>query len=154
MSEIQEPQKTKKTEAPASAGMVMTPEALAAIVNSAVSAAIQESKKPTLLEQQVLDKQKKADEDKQQERLENAQEELRGIENRKAFRQICLHKRKNGTSRAVHVANGDFFICQECRIVVFKEPQPSKESGLRIPEAVYDTRLYNEFMQTAKMTDL
>lgn len=113
---------------------------------------IKELRAPSVFEQRKLDKEEAEEKSRLLERKENAQETIQGIEKRKAYRQICSHKRRNGTSRAVHIANGDFFICQECSIVVFKEPAPPQNK--RVPEAFYDTNLYNEFMQTARLTDL
>lgn len=113
---------------------------------------IAELRKPTVLEQKVLDEEAQKLKDRQVERVETAAQELRDIELRKQFREICTHKRRNNTSRAVYVPNGDFFICQECRLVCFKEPAPPK--GQRNPEAVYSNKLYNEFQQTARLTDI
>ena len=115
---------------------------------------IQEIHKPTELEQRELDKIKKELEDRQKERLENRDEELRKIEAKRIRQRTCLHQRRDGTSRAVYVRNGNFFVCQDpdCNAVIFPGPEPAKEQ--RVPYAIYDTEQFTRLMQTATRTDL
>lgn len=119
---------------------------------AALKELISEVRKPSIAEQAKLDQEEKDRLDRLQERKENGAGILEEMEARKRFRSICNHKRKNGTSRAVFITTGNYFLCQEpeCRIIVRPGNRPKDDKS----EDVYDNKLYNEMVQSSRTTDL
>lgn len=71
-------------------------------------------------------------------------------ENKKRQQRICTHLRRDGTSRAVYVKQGNFLICQKCQVIVRPE-DAAKKSNVN---TIYDTNLFNRLFQMSATSNI
>jgi hypothetical protein len=72
---------------------------------------------------------------KEQDKEMRAQQALLALEiqrNRERDQAACLHQRRDGTTPAVYVANGNYMLCQHCQKIIRPE---------------VETELFNRLMQ-------
>jgi hypothetical protein len=133
----------------------LTPKDLQAMIAAAVTAAIQESRKPAPPTDQEVAQLKM----KQEHRLRTANEVIRTEENKRANQRICSHEHNNGDTHCVWVreenpASPGFILCQrqQCRIRPgdltkdYEQPAFLRDRG-----AIYDTNLFNKLFQKCAM---
>jgi hypothetical protein len=123
----------------------MTMEQISALVNSAVSAAITESRKPM----PPTEKEQKAIEQALQDRRETAALVSKQLDMRRARQHACAHYRGglySGT-HCVYVANGNFLICQRCQAIIRPGNPPD---DYRKDRYIYDSKLFMEHLQQAQ----
>jgi hypothetical protein len=137
----------------------LTPEALQAMIASAVAAAITESRKPAPPTEQEL----AAIQMKQEHRAKQSQHVIDKMKNERAIRMICSHthaQREGGGTHCVWVREEDprspgFILCQlnQCRI----RPGDFDKEGLpfqRDRGAIYSTEQFNKLFQDCGPTGL
>lgn len=97
------------------------------LITSAVTAAVQAAKQPSVVEQAELDRHQREVEARQEERLANAVIQKQQIAEKQSFQSICSHKHsqlEGGQSHCVYIANGDYIICQNCQKITRRsEPE-------------------------------
>lgn len=130
----------------------LTPEALQAMIATAVATAIQESKKPApLTDQQIA-----AEKMRQEHRANTAADVVRGIEGKRAAQMACTHehsRREGGGSHCVYVkeenpASPGFVLCQKCQ-GRFRSGEYNAEGPAYCMDrgAIYDTARFNKLFQ-------
>jgi len=123
---------------------------LQALIGTAVSEAIRQSKKPTAIEQAKIDADELAKQQAQESRLKTSQGVLDTINGQKALHRVCNHMRKNGTYRVVHIKERDpspgYFICLRNQCIIRPGAAP-KDKNWHGGDVVYDTGLFNRLMQ-------
>jgi hypothetical protein len=111
---------------------------------------IAELKKPTVLEQQEIDKQAALQLSLNAERKDNAGAVLAQMQQKRDNQLYCSHKHPaahGGHSHGVHITeprdpNG-YILCQKCQAVVRPGVKPQGYTG----GDIYDTRLFNTMIQ-------
>lgn len=115
---------------------------------------IEELRKPTVLEQQKLDREAKEILDKNQERKENGAALLIKIENQRLTQSICTHKHRDGNSHCVWVQekapSPGYILCQKNQCKIRPGVAPKDYKGLDI----YDTQLFNRLFQELPSNEL
>jgi hypothetical protein len=134
----------------------LTKEDLNAIISSAVSAAVSESKKPKpLTEQELADK-----EMEQQHRADSAQSVIAALKNQKDMQLICSHehtKREGGGTHCLWIREENpnspgYILCQKCQGRI----RPNVPAGTKILDAraIYNTALFNKLFQDCNEGEL
>lgn len=77
-------------------------------------------------------------------RKQTAEQSLAAMENKRREQAACIHMRRDGSSTAVYVHNGNFFICQQCQAVIHPGVRPE---GSDDTMGIYDTQLFNRLFQ-------
>lgn len=109
---------------------------------------IQELKKPTILEQQALDREVKALLDANEERKTNSAGMKQQMADKRITRSICSHKHRDGNSHCVFIMekapSPGYILCQknQCKIRPGSVPPQNPDIG-----AIYDTSLFNRLFQ-------
>lgn len=109
------------------------------IISSAVAAAVAEARKPA----PPTDEEKRAIEQKQTDRKEQADLILADIEKKRADQKLCTHKHRNGVGHGVYIQDGNYILCQKCNVKVRPEPAPRGYKG----GDIYDTALFSRMFQ-------
>lgn len=112
------------------------------LVAAAVSAAVQESRKPS---DPTPEEQAKID-SARAHRKDMALLEALKTQSRRANQMGCSHMRKNGTTPSVYVQNGNYMICQHCTGMI-KPGSPSADELKYGTPYIYDTDLFNRLLQ-------
>lgn len=127
-------------------GISLTAEDLQKLVATAVAAAVEATRNPAL-----TDKQKKEIQDAQDARVESAAS-IRQLQAAKRLeQQVCSHMRKNGSTRAVYVENGQFMICQSCQAVI--RPGVAPEGVQNYMGYIYSDEIFYRLMQSTQTAD-
>lgn len=127
----------------------LTPADLQAMIAAAVTAAVQESRKPAPPTEQQL-----AQLEMEQQHRKDTSDQVKQLEvNKRANQMICSHEHTNGDTHCVWVreenpASPGFILCQkwQCRIRpgAFNKQGTSYE---RDRGAIYDTAMFNRLFQ-------
>jgi hypothetical protein len=111
---------------------------------------IAELKKPTILEQQALDKTLAEVIAANEERKTNAAGILMQLEQKRTTQKWCSHKHPaavGGQSHGVLISEqgnpSGYILCQACQVKVRPEPAPKGYEGIDI----YSTQLFNQLIQ-------
>ena len=94
----------------------------------------------------------------EQKKLKQAQDSRRQLasthaevaESKRRQQKICTHLRRDGTSRAVYVKQGNYLICQKCQAIVRPE-DAAKKSHVN---TIYDTNLFNRLFQMSATSNI
>lgn len=132
----------------------LTPDALQAMIAAAVTAAIQESRKPNPPTEQELSQLQMA----QEHRAQTAQSVLLERENKIAMQNICAHehsRREGGGTHAVWVREEDprspgFILCQKCQGRIrpgVLSTDPKAPAFNRDRGAIYNNDKFNQLFQ-------
>ena len=130
------------------------------IISSAVSTAIAEAKKPTVLEQQELDRQKARAEQELQTRRDSAEQIRQNMVNDAFRKNTCLHEGgKPKHSHGVFVSDdlGGYVLCQVCRAVIRPESQLAnfpKDFQQTRKDVIFNTQLFNKLFQATDASGL
>ncbi len=133
----------------------LTKSDLAELISTAVTAAVAAAKQPNVIEQAKLDREMKGIIEANAERMENSKGQLELIAAKKWTHETCTHKHKDGNSHCVYVMekNGPgYILCQKNQCKIRPGEQPEKGKG--DPDAIYDTRLFNQVMQELPTNEL
>ena len=116
---------------------------------------IQELKKPTVLEQQQLDREKAELLAKNEERKANAQGQKQILAEKRAIQRICSHKHaRTGDSHCVfiHERSGPgYLLCQKNQCIIRPGVQPKENYN---GTDIYDTALFNRILQEMPSNEL
>ena len=135
-------------EKPVAPAFTLTAADLKEIIGSAVTAAVSEAKKTVL-----TDAEKARIEQDQQNRKELAANIVAEIENKKMRQRYCSHMRTglwSGQTRAVHVENGNFMICQGCQGIIRPGTEPEGYKGTDI----FDNALFYRLLQASQPVNM
>lgn len=133
-------------------GINLTPEALQAMIAAAVTAAIQESRKPAPPTEQELS----ALAMKQEHRAKTAESVVAAIEGTRRMQEMCVHehsRREGGGTHCVWVREEDprspgFILCQKCQGRIRPGAYDKDgHSSLRDRGAIFNTDLFNKLFQ-------
>lgn len=113
----------------------------AAALESVLKTVIAEARKPVLTEEEV--RKRKAD---QEARERNSAMVREGLEQKKNAQRLCSHMRRDGTTRAVYILNGNYLLCQACQATIRPGEAPAGYAGMDI----YDTNLFNRLFQLSQ----
>lgn len=122
-------------------------------ITSQVAAKIgAEMRKPTEIEQKLLDEDKASKKMAQAERFENSKNVKAQMEARRREQLACTHAHADGHTHLVHVqengrlAGGAGYLhCQSCQAKI----RPDNENVKQLdPHAIFDTALFNRLYQT------
>jgi hypothetical protein len=119
---------------------------------AALKSVIEEMKKPTILEQKVLDAQAQETADRQKERKENAAGIHTAEENKRAAQRACTHKHANGFSHCVLVTESQgpgYILCQLLQCKIRQGTAPKDYTGGDIFDSVLFARLLQEMPSSA-----
>ena len=94
----------------------------------------------------------------EQKKLKQAQDSRRQLasthaevaESKRRQQKICTHLRRDGTSRAVYVKQGNYLICQKCQVIVRPEDAAKKSHD----NTIYDTNLFNRLFQMSATSNI
>jgi RNA polymerase-binding transcription factor DksA len=121
--------------------VAISPNDLKDIISTAVATAIQESRKPVVTEAEERELAMR-----QEQRAEQAKQVRDEIEQTKWEQKTCTHERSKkefGGSTCVHIRNGNYMLCQRCRVKIYPGNAPAGYKGLD----VYSTDLFNRIFQ-------
>jgi len=125
--------------------IALTPEALQQMIAAAVTAAVQEAKKPAPPTARELAEIQQS----QEIRQETAQNVLAQIESKKFEQQSCTHRHATGESHCVFIVDGNYVLCQKCQGKI--RPEDGKKAD---KTAIYDTVLFNRLFQEISRSDM
>jgi hypothetical protein len=130
--------------------LTLTPEALQAMISSAVATAIQEAKKPAPPSEQELAAVRQANE----LRAETANNVVKEMERKRFIQMTCSHKHATGESHCVHVkeeVGAGYILCQKCQAKIRTFVEPEKQTD---KNSFYDTEKFNLLFQEISRTDM
>lgn len=102
---------------------------------------MEEARKPV-----ITDEMKRKQAADAEARKSNAALVLAEEEKKRNFQRLCSHMRRDGSTRAVYVVNGNFMICQACQAVVRPGVRPDNYNG----RDIYDNDLFNKLFQLSQ----
>ncbi len=116
---------------------------------------IAEMKKPTVLEQQTLDKQAAEILAKNQERKDNAAGMKAKRDADRMTKRTCNHTHPNGSTHCVYVQptrhdRFGYILCQKNQCIIRPEPAPVNYDG----DDIYDTAMFNRLFQQLPSQEL
>ena len=91
---------------------------------------IAEVKKPNAVEQRELDRKEAEFEQAQEDRVQLAGQVMQQAAEKKAQQAMCSHMRRDGSTRAVYIQNGNYMLCQLCHDVIRPETRPQEFNKL------------------------
>lgn len=80
-------------------------------------------------------------------RKENAETILQMLKNKRIDQENCIHMRRDNTTTAVYIANGNYLICQACQAKI--RPGSAPENGGDNGD-FYNTHLFNRLFQLSQ----
>jgi hypothetical protein len=119
------------------------------------AALITELKKPTVLEQQTLDKQNAEALAKNQERKDNAAGMKAKRDADRMMKRTCNHTHPNGNTHCVYIPatrhdRFGYILCQKNQCIIRPEPAPANYDG----DDIYDTAQFNRLFQSLPSQEL
>ena len=128
----------EKTTMSESKQVALTAEDLQAILATVIA----ESKKPSPPTEEEQKKLAQAQENRKRTALRHGEI----VKAKEWAQKNCTHMRRDGTSRAVYVKNGNYLHCQKCHVNIRPEADEAKKSNVN---SIYDDGLFSRLFQMA-----